>query len=182
MAEQTEKAFLKQPKVFLCSKKSGKGKRPAKLEIDSGNPLDWVSRLPEKQLKNEKRHSNIRHTYLRVSVLKKEIMYYWAMQVFDGHGGKRGAHFVRDHLPRVIVEDADFPLNLRKWSQGRSLRLMQLLQRLAPLSLPFSSGTTALTAMIFGRSLLVANAGDCLAVLSRRGTAIKFNKLNFKFC
>ncbi|KAL2319234.1 hypothetical protein Fmac_028203 [Flemingia macrophylla] len=30
MAEQTEKAFLKQPKVFLCSKKGGKGKRPGK--------------------------------------------------------------------------------------------------------------------------------------------------------
>ncbi|KAI5384275.1 40S ribosomal protein S11 [Lathyrus oleraceus] len=30
MAEQTEKAYLKQPKVFLCSKKSGKGKRPGK--------------------------------------------------------------------------------------------------------------------------------------------------------
>ncbi|KAH6784954.1 Nucleic acid-binding [Perilla frutescens var. hirtella] len=30
MAEQTEKAFLKQPKVFLCSKKSGKGKVPGK--------------------------------------------------------------------------------------------------------------------------------------------------------
>ncbi|KAI3454231.1 hypothetical protein Pfo_010894 [Paulownia fortunei] len=30
MAEQTEKAFLKQPKVFLCSKKTGKGKAPGK--------------------------------------------------------------------------------------------------------------------------------------------------------
>ncbi|KAK7857160.1 40s ribosomal protein s11-2 [Quercus suber] len=30
MAEQTEKAFLKQPKVFLSSKKSGKAKRPGK--------------------------------------------------------------------------------------------------------------------------------------------------------
>ncbi|KAG6786621.1 hypothetical protein POTOM_008228 [Populus tomentosa] len=30
MAEQTEKAFLKQPRVFLSSKKSGKGKRPGK--------------------------------------------------------------------------------------------------------------------------------------------------------
>ncbi|RRT61283.1 hypothetical protein B296_00042881 [Ensete ventricosum] len=27
---QTEKAFLKQPKVFLCPKKPGKGKRPGK--------------------------------------------------------------------------------------------------------------------------------------------------------
>ena len=32
MAEQTEKAFLKQPNVFLSSKKSGKGKRPGKGE------------------------------------------------------------------------------------------------------------------------------------------------------
>ncbi|ESW04575.1 hypothetical protein PHAVU_011G106900 [Phaseolus vulgaris] len=30
MDEQTEKAFLKQPKVFLSSKKTGKGKRPGK--------------------------------------------------------------------------------------------------------------------------------------------------------
>ncbi|KAL0897363.1 hypothetical protein Bca101_081324 [Brassica carinata] len=35
MAEQTEKAFLKQPKVFLSWKKLGKGKRPGK----SGNPF-----------------------------------------------------------------------------------------------------------------------------------------------
>ncbi|KAG0526519.1 hypothetical protein BDA96_06G152700 [Sorghum bicolor] len=30
MAEQTEKAFLKQPKVFLCSKKAAKGNKPGK--------------------------------------------------------------------------------------------------------------------------------------------------------
>ncbi|GJN26472.1 hypothetical protein PR202_gb14404 [Eleusine coracana subsp. coracana] len=30
MAEQTERAFLKQPKVFLSTKKSGKGKKPGK--------------------------------------------------------------------------------------------------------------------------------------------------------
>ncbi|KAK8597914.1 hypothetical protein V6N13_095308 [Hibiscus sabdariffa] len=38
-------------------------------------------------------------------------------------------------------------------------------------SLP--SGTTVLTAMVFGKSLLVANAGDSRAVLSWRGTAIE---------
>ncbi|KAI5062210.1 hypothetical protein GOP47_0022749 [Adiantum capillus-veneris] len=30
MAEQTERAFLKQPKVFLCGKTSGKGRAPGK--------------------------------------------------------------------------------------------------------------------------------------------------------
>ncbi|KAE8657914.1 putative protein phosphatase 2C 27 [Hibiscus syriacus] len=39
-----------------------------------------------------------------------------------------------------------------------------------------ASGTTVLTAMIFGRSLLVANAGDSRAVLSGRGTAIEMSK------
>ncbi|GJN21570.1 hypothetical protein PR202_gb09057 [Eleusine coracana subsp. coracana] len=30
MAEQTERAFLKQPKVFLCPKKTTKGNKPGK--------------------------------------------------------------------------------------------------------------------------------------------------------
>ncbi|CAN6303492.1 unnamed protein product [Urochloa humidicola] len=34
--------------------------------------------------------------------------------VFDGHGGKDAAHYIRDNLARVIVEDADFPLELEK--------------------------------------------------------------------
>ena len=36
------------------------------------------------------------------------------MNVFDGHGGKVATQFIRDHLPRVIVEDEDFPLELKK--------------------------------------------------------------------
>ncbi|GAU31220.1 hypothetical protein TSUD_210770 [Trifolium subterraneum] len=52
MAEQTEKAFLKQPKVFLSSKKSGKGKRrQEKVEIAFGNPLVLDLRLPVMPLK-----------------------------------------------------------------------------------------------------------------------------------
>ncbi|KAG1327829.1 putative 40S ribosomal protein S11 [Cocos nucifera] len=69
---QTEKAFLKQPKVFLCSKKAGKGKRPGK----GGNRF-WKSiglgfKTPREAIEGgsvnvqfpgpvryEKRHSNI---------------------------------------------------------------------------------------------------------------------------
>ncbi|KAJ6831868.1 40S ribosomal protein S11 [Iris pallida] len=51
MAEQTEKAFLKQSKVFFCSKKSSKGKRPG-----IGGNRFWKSvrlgfKTPEPQLK-----------------------------------------------------------------------------------------------------------------------------------
>ncbi|XP_039118049.1 probable protein phosphatase 2C 27 isoform X1 [Dioscorea cayenensis subsp. rotundata] len=93
--------------------------------------------------------------------------------VFDGHGGKSAAQFVRDNLPRVIVEDADFPLELEKVVTRSFVQTdTETYSRQSTLS----SGTTALTAMIFGRSLLVANAGDCRAVLSRLGMAIEMSK------
>ncbi|URE18022.1 hypothetical protein MUK42_12258 [Musa troglodytarum] len=96
--------------------------------------------------------------------------------VFDGHGGQGAAHFVRDNLPRVIVEDADFPLELEKVVTRSFKRTDTQFARTCDLESSLSSGTTALTAMIFGRSLLVANAGDCRAVLSRLGTAVEMSK------
>ncbi|KAI4380489.1 hypothetical protein MLD38_006674 [Melastoma candidum] len=96
--------------------------------------------------------------------------------VFDGHGGKDAAHFVRDHLPRVIVEDADFPLELEKVVTRSFHETDAAFAKTCRLETARSSGTTALTAMIFGRSLLVANAGDCRAVLSRRGIALEMSE------
>ncbi|KAM1478534.1 hypothetical protein ACFX2I_025946 [Malus domestica] len=95
--------------------------------------------------------------------------------VFDGHGGKDAAHFVRDNLPRVIVEDADFPLELEKVITRSFMETDAAFAKTCSLE-ALASGTTALTAMIFGRSLLVANAGDCRAVLSRCGVAIEMSR------
>ncbi|KAH0882623.1 hypothetical protein HID58_058719 [Brassica napus] len=75
MAEQTEKAFLKQPNVFLSSKKSGKGKRPgkggnrfwkniagtchsAKMQRTIIVPQNYLH-FVKKYQRYEKRHSNI---------------------------------------------------------------------------------------------------------------------------
>ncbi|CAN6449961.1 unnamed protein product [Victoria cruziana] len=95
--------------------------------------------------------------------------------VFDGHEGKDAAHFVRDNLPRVIVEDADFPLELEKVVTRSYMQTDAAFAEQCSKLSALSSGTTALTAMIFGRSLLVANAGDCRAVLSRLGTAVEMS-------
>ncbi|KAG8060592.1 hypothetical protein GUJ93_ZPchr0002g26192 [Zizania palustris] len=96
--------------------------------------------------------------------------------VFDGHGGKYASHYVRDNLPRIIVEDADFPLELDKVVRRSFVQTdSQFAERFSHQDV-LSSGTTALAAIIFGRSLLVANAGDCRAVLSRRGAAIEMSK------
>ncbi|CAA6661642.1 unnamed protein product [Spirodela intermedia] len=79
--------------------------------------------------------------------------------VFDGHGGKDAAHFVRDNLPRLIVEDAGFPLELEK----------VVARSFVEIDAQFAQTCS-------GQSLLVANAGDCRAVLSRAGTAVEMSK------
>ncbi|XP_004287235.1 PREDICTED: probable protein phosphatase 2C 27 [Fragaria vesca subsp. vesca] len=96
--------------------------------------------------------------------------------VFDGHGGKDAAQFVRDNLPRVIVEDSDFPVELEKVITRSFVETDAAFAKTCSVRSSLASGTTALTAMIFGRSLLVANAGDCRAILSRNGAAIEMSK------
>ncbi|KAF6147645.1 hypothetical protein GIB67_031636 [Kingdonia uniflora] len=96
--------------------------------------------------------------------------------VFDGHGGKAAANFARDNLPRVIVEDADFPLKLETVVTRSFMQIDAAFEKKCCIQSTLSSGTTALTAMIYGRSLLVANAGDCRAVLSRLGVPIELSK------
>ncbi|XP_057968324.1 probable protein phosphatase 2C 27 [Malania oleifera] len=108
------------------------------------------------------------------NILNEEAISFYG--VFDGHGGKAAAHFVRDHLPRIIVEDADFPLELEKVVTRSFMKTDAAFAKSCSLESSLSSGTTALTAMIFGRSLLVANAGDCRAVLSRLGVGIEMSK------
>ena len=71
--------------------------------------------------------------------------------MFDGHEGKAAAQFVRDHLPRVIVEDADFPLELEKVVTRSFMETDAAFANTCSLEPSLSSGTTALTAMIYGR-------------------------------
>ncbi|XP_052182361.1 probable protein phosphatase 2C 27 [Diospyros lotus] len=125
---------------------------------------------------------NMEDTCIRITDLAKNYGYSLISEdaisfygVFDGHGGKGAAQFVRDHLPRVIVEDADFPLELEKVVARSFMQTDAAFAKSCFTESNLSSGTTALAAMIFGRSLLVANAGDCRAVLSRHGIAIEMS-------
>ncbi|XP_010523631.1 PREDICTED: probable protein phosphatase 2C 27 [Tarenaya hassleriana] len=94
--------------------------------------------------------------------------------VFDGHGGTDAALFVRKNILRFIVEDSYFPLCVKKAIKSAFVKADYAFADDS--SLDISSGTTALAAVIFGRNLIVANAGDCRAVLGRRGRAIEMSK------
>lgn len=103
--------------------------------------------------------------------------------VFDGHEGAEAAIFVRNNLLKFVTEDADFPRIQKKDADFQSaaenvLRNAFLAADLAladDSDVDNSCGTTVLTALIVGRSLVVANAGDCRAVLCRRGKAVEMS-------
>ncbi|VFQ60380.1 unnamed protein product [Cuscuta campestris] len=94
--------------------------------------------------------------------------------VFDGHGGTDAASFVRNNILKFILEDSFFPLYLEKAIKNAFLKADYAF--VDDSSVDISSGTTALTALLCERRLIVANAGDCRAVLGKRGKAYELSK------
>lgn len=74
-------------------------------------------------------------------------MYAW--QVFDGHGGKDAASFVQKNILKFIVEDSHFPACIHMAVKNAFIQADYAFADCH--SLDHTSGTTALTALIFGR-------------------------------
>ncbi|KAI3825473.1 hypothetical protein L1987_06962 [Smallanthus sonchifolius] len=102
--------------------------------------------------------------------------------VFDGHGGKHAADFACQHLPRFIFEDDDFPREIERVIASAFAQTDSAFAEACMLDADLASGTTALAALVIGSSLVVANAGDCRAVLCRRGKAIEMSKDHKPIC
>lgn len=69
--------------------------------------------------------------------------------MFDGHGGTDAASFIRKNLLKFIVEESHFPLCTEKAVKNAFVKADHAFADDS--SLDISSGTTALTALIFGR-------------------------------
>ncbi|KAF8034212.1 hypothetical protein BT93_C0483 [Corymbia citriodora subsp. variegata] len=102
--------------------------------------------------------------------------------VFDGHGGKHAADFACYNLLRYIIKDEDFPREIEKVVSSAFLQTDAAFAEACSSDAALDSGTTALAAIIMGRSLIVANAGDCRAVLCRGGTAIEMSRDHKPIC
>ncbi|KAI8561915.1 hypothetical protein RHMOL_Rhmol04G0379300 [Rhododendron molle] len=105
--------------------------------------------------------------------------------VFDGHGGSNAAAaFLKENAMRLFFEDANLPqtsdiddLFLEKLEGSHRKAFLLADQALArEQNVPIYCGTTALTALLLGRHLMVANAGDCRAVLCRKGVPIQISQ------
>ncbi|GER28422.1 protein phosphatase 2C family protein [Striga asiatica] len=110
--------------------------------------------------------------------------------VFDGHGGPDAALYMKNNALRFFFAEAQLPQppstddidekkhflkNLEK-SHRESFKSadLALANETGPVD-PYC-GTTALTALVFGRDLLIANVGDCRAVLCRNGNAVQLSR------
>ncbi|KAK9207993.1 hypothetical protein WN944_000344 [Citrus x changshan-huyou] len=102
--------------------------------------------------------------------------------MFDGHGGKHAADFASCHLPRFITEDEEFPQEIERVVASAFLQTDSAFAEACSLDAALASGTTALAALVFGRRLVVANVGDCRAVLCRRGKAIEMSRDHKPVC
>jgi protein phosphatase 2C family protein 2/3 len=90
--------------------------------------------------------------------------------VFDGHGGRGAAEFLRNNLMRNVVQNANFIIDPELALKEAFYRTDEdFYDSCGPGE---TSGSTGLAACVIGGKLYIANAGDCRAVLSRKGKAI----------
>ncbi|PIN23266.1 Serine/threonine protein phosphatase [Handroanthus impetiginosus] len=105
--------------------------------------------------------------------------------VFDGHGGADAAAYMKNNATKLFFEDAELPQTsdidekfLQDLESCHRKSFLLADRALADENSAVDSycGTTALTALVLGRNLLIANAGDSRAVLCRRGVAIQLSQ------
>lgn len=87
--------------------------------------------------------------------------------VFDGHGGYKAAEFAAKNLERNILDQ----VVRRDEEIGDAVKCGYLVTDTEFLKEDLSGGTCCVTALIRKGNLVVSNAGDCRAVMSRGGVA-----------
>ncbi|RLN18651.1 putative protein phosphatase 2C 32 [Panicum miliaceum] len=87
--------------------------------------------------------------------------------VFDGHGGKNAAEFAAENMPKFMAEE----LKVNGGEIEGAVKRGYLKTDEEFLKRDESGGACCVTAVLQKGGLVVSNAGDCRAVLSRAGKA-----------
>jgi len=91
--------------------------------------------------------------------------------VYDGHHGRQAAEWVRIFLHLLILSDPEITHNPQAAFIRAFTDLDSFINEQAETA-GWSPGSTALTALFYSDRILLANVGDCQAVLCRNGVAI----------
>jgi protein phosphatase 1L len=94
--------------------------------------------------------------------------------VFDGHSGRRACEFARDNLPRHVqaeLSTSEPEEALRRAFLKTDEEFLKIAHKEG-----LGDGSTAITALVRGRTIWVANAGDARAILVSGSTAIAMSE------
>eukprot|EP00210_Caulerpa_lentillifera_P002565 g2460.t1 len=93
--------------------------------------------------------------------------------VCDGHGGVDAADFTSKNLMRYFLLDDQLETDCSRALFASFLRTDAEFHRQVSMNRRTDSGTTAVAMAVFGSRFIVANTGDCRALLSRKGRCLE---------
>ncbi|XP_065016927.1 probable protein phosphatase 2C 32 [Musa acuminata AAA Group] len=91
--------------------------------------------------------------------------------IFDGHGGKRAAEFASENMGKFIIEQVSTTSGADSSAMEEAVRIGYMKTDKEFLKAEMDGGACCVTALLIDGDLIVSNAGDCRAVLSRAGKA-----------
>ncbi|XP_057867559.1 probable protein phosphatase 2C 2 [Cryptomeria japonica] len=159
-----------------------KRKRPPRLDIPQSTSLEALplnKEQPPKEITMEGSHYAIvckkgRREYMEdthkamVNLQGDSKQAFFG--VFDGHGGRKAADFAAENIGHNIM-DALAKVGDQQENIVQAVRAGYLATDAEFLKQGVSSGTSCVTALIKDGNMVVSNAGDCRAVISRDGHA-----------
>ncbi|XP_047173507.1 protein phosphatase 2C 51-like isoform X2 [Vigna umbellata] len=104
----------------------------------------------------------------------KEKGKYDFFAVYDGHGGAQVAKACRERLHRLVAEEVERSESPVEWDWQGVMEgcFRKMDSEVAGNAAVRTVGSTAVVAVIAAEELVVANCGDCRAVLGRGGEAV----------
>lgn len=92
--------------------------------------------------------------------------------IFDGHGGHTVAQFLKDNLHMVLK---DF-LNANNPPEIALVSSFAQVVKMLPKHIAMHQGSTAIVALQYDDYFMIANCGDCRAIIDQDGTAVQITK------
>lgn len=131
---------------------------------------------------NKKKYQELMHSWASVVGRRRDmedgltiapsfIKGYDFYGVFDGHGGAKVAHFCHERMHLAVAEEVSGVEEVN-WELVMASSFAKVDREVTAVPGHHNIGSTALVAVVGPKKIVVANCGDCRAVLSSGGVAV----------